>query len=465
MRNKQFGILWIAMLLLCNCYGAKLPEDSSVDFTTMKEKGEITAVTLNSSTSFFQFKMQPMGYEYELIADFAKEHQLKLIIKVAENETHLIEILHAGEADVVAYPMLIDSELKKEVTPCGHERQASLVIVQRANPEDTIIQDVTQLIGKEIYVTSDSRYRKRLEDLDSELGGGIQISTLANETTTTEDLIEMVADGTIPYTICNSEVARLNRTYFKNININLEISFKHRFSWVVRTTSPLLAEAINEWASDKEGIMAYQAISKRYFERSKDFIPILGTIVPRVTNGQISPYDHLFKRYASVLDWDWQLLASIAYQESKLTPTAVAWSGAEGLMGVMPSTAAYLGYQAEDMQDPEKCIRASVECLVQFRKGLAEEVLDSLELMKLTLASYNAGIGHVNDARQLAQKYGKDPNVWNKNVGEFIRLKSESQYYTDPVCKHGYLRGKETYNYVAEVLERYNYYKSVTTNK
>jgi len=113
------------------------------------------------------------------------------------------------------------------------------------------------------------------------------------------------------------------------------------------------------------------------------------------------------------------------------------------------------------MQDPEQCIRAAVECLMQFRKGFSE-VPDSLEQIKLTLASYNAGIGHVYDARQLAEKYGKNPDVWKDNVAEFIRLKSDPQYYTDPVCKFGYLRGKETYNYVAEVLERYNYYKSAT---
>ena len=370
-------------------------------------------------------------------------------------------MLQSGEADVVAYPILIDNRIKQEVLPCGHERQTNLVIIQRANPEDTIIRDVTQLIGKDVYVNSGTRYHKRLENLNNELGGGIHIRNPENETVTTEDLIEKVSAGIIPYTVCEDDIARLNQTYFRNINIDMEISFKQRSSWVVRRSSPLLAGAINEWASNKKGINTYQAVTKRYYERSKDFIPILGTIVPRVSNGQISPYDHLFKKYAQRLDWDWQLLASIAYQESKLNPSVVAWSGAEGLMGIMPATAVHLGFQPEDMQDPEQSIRAGIECLMQFRKGFAE-IPDSLEVIKLTLASYNAGIGHVYDARQLAEKYGKNPDVWKDNVAEFIRLKSDPQYYTDPVCKFGYLRGKETYNYVAEVLERYNYYKSAT---
>ena len=457
---KKNGVLLAALLLLCSCYGKKRPEDIAIDFPAMVEKGVITTVTLNSSTSYFQFKMQPMGYEYDLIADFAAAHQLELNIKVAENESRLIEMLQSGEADVAAYPILIDARIKQEILPCGHERQTNLVLVQRANPEDTIINDVTQLIGKDVYVNIGTRYHRRLENLNSELGGGIHIMD-PNETVTTEDLIEKVSTGIIPYTVCEDDIARLNRTYFRNININMEISFKQRYSWAVRRSSPLLAAAINEWASNKENINTYYAISKRYFERSKEFIPILGTIVPRVSNGQISPYDHLFKKYAQMLNWDWQLLASIAYQESELNPSVVAWSGAEGLMGVMPATAVHLGFQPEDMQDPEQCIRAGVECLMQFRKGFSE-VPDSLEQIKLTLASYNAGIGHVYDAQKLAEKYEKDPDVWKDNVAEFIRLKSDPKYYTDPVCKFGYLRGKETYKYVAEVLERYNYYKKAT---
>jgi membrane-bound lytic murein transglycosylase F len=454
----------IVFLLMSNCLDRKQSVDETVDFQTIIENGKITAATLNGSTSYFQYKMELMGYEYDLIADFAKEHQLKLNIMVAENETRLIEMLQSGEADVVAYPIPVDNQIKQEVLFCGHERQTNLVIIRRANPGDTIIHDVTQLIGKEIYVKSNTRYHKRLENLNNELGGGILITAIENDSISTEDLIEMVSTGAIPYTVCEDDVARLNRTYFRNIDISLEISFKQRSSWVVRRSSPLLVEAINAWAANKTGQNTYQATSKRYFERSKDFIPILNSYVPRVIDGQISPYDHLFKKYAPLLDRDWQLLASIAYQESQFYPSAVAWSGAEGLMGVMPRTAENFGFEPGDMQDPEKCVRAGVECLRQFGKGFAEAP-DSLEQIKLTLASYNAGIGHVYDAQRLAQKYGKDPYVWDDNVAEFIRLKSEPYYYTDSVCNHGYLRGKETYNYVTEVLERYYYYKSATMDE
>jgi len=176
--------------------------------------------------------------------------------------------------------------------------------------------------------------------------------------------------------------------------------------------------------------------------------------------GMISPYDDLFKRHAKSLGWDWRLLASIAYFESRFQPNVVAWSGAKGLMGIMPSTARALGFRYDQMGDPEQNIRAGIECLRRFRTSFP--AASEEERVKLTLASYNAGVGHINDAQRLAKKYGHNPNVWTDNVAEYIRLKAEPKYYTDSVCRFGYLRGRETYRYVDAVLGRYHHYRELT---
>lgn len=428
------------------------------DLPQLMEEGEITAVTLYSSTAYFQYKMDEMGYEYDLIKDFARSQGLKLKIKVAENSSRLIEMLQAGEADVVAYPLLVTHALKEEVLFCGRETQSMQVLVQRANRGDTVLKDVTELIGKEVHVQKETRYARRLENLNEELGGGIHIHYIEKDTIATEDLIEMVSTGEIAYTISDDKTALLNKTYFWNLNVNLPVSFMQRVSWMVRKDSPLLAEAIDQWASDQTGKQNHRAIVKRYFELSKQ--PLESTM-PEVKDGQISPYDEIFKKYASLLGWDWQLLASIAYQESHFNPQVVSWAGAEGLMGIMPGTARALGVSPHELKDPEVGVRTGVEVLRRFRQGFSD-VEDPTEKIKLTLASYNAGIGHIYDAQRLAEKHGLDFKVWDKNVAEGIRWKSDPTYYNDPVCKHGYLRGRETLNYVYEVMNRYNYYKQKT---
>lgn len=453
----------LSCLFLFGCYSHKQEEKgdvavSSADLPQIKEEGTLTAVTLYSSTSYFQYKMQPMGYEYDLIKDFARSQGLKLDVKVAENVGRMVEMLEAGEADVVAYPIPFNNELKQEVRYCGHENISTQVLVQRANKGDTLLTDVTQLIGKEVYVKPGTKYADRLKHLDVELGGGIQIKDIGKDTLTTEDLIEMVSLGEIPYTVSDEDIARLNKTYYWNINVNLQISFMQRSSWIVRKSSPELAAAINAWASDNAGKRTYKAAAKRYFELSKQ--PYHADIPP-IKNGHISPYDVLFKKHAKNIGWDWQLLASISYQESHFNPSVVSWAGAEGLMGIMPNTAKALGVTPHQLKDPDTGIRTGVDCLRRFRQGFSK-ITDPEEKIKFTLASYNAGIGHIYDAQRLAEKYGKDPLVWDNNVAEYIRLKSDPAYYNDPVCKHGYLRGSETYNYVSEVMERFRYYKAQT---
>jgi membrane-bound lytic murein transglycosylase F len=455
-------IKWMYGLLItfsaCNLPGKKEPDTAVADLPQIKEKKELIAVTLNTSTSYFIYKMQPMGYEYDLIEDFAASQGLELKIKVAANITRLEEMLQAGEADIVAYPVQMDHAMKSKYLFCGVEQQNHLVVVQRANKGDTIADDVTQLIGKEVWVKKDSRYHERLHHLNQELGGGIIIRDIRRDTVTTEDLIEMVSLGDIRYTVSENNLARLNRTYYRNIHIHLSISFPQRASWIVRKSSPQLAQAVNEWAENVSKGPTLKAAVKRYFEQSRrdDFSAAEG---PFIKKGALSPYDDLFKKYANELEWDWRLLASIACQESRFQNRLESWAGARGLMGVMPRTARNLGFSPDSLDDPETAIRAGVKCLISFREYFAG-IKDPGEKIKFTLAAYNAGNGHIADARKLAAKHGDNPDLWDGNVAKYIRLKSEPEYYNDPVCNHGYLRGTETFRYVREVLSRYRFYQS-----
>jgi membrane-bound lytic murein transglycosylase F len=347
--------------------------------------------------------------------------------------------------------------MKNKYLFCGVEQQNHLVLVQRANKGDTMITDVTQLIGKEVWVKKNSRYHERLLNLNAELGGGIIIKNIERDTITTEDLIGMVSSGKIGYTVSENNLARLNRTYYRNINIDIPVSFPQRTSWIVRKESPELAKAINEWAANVSKSPVFRAAVKRYFEQSKnEDMTDEGLIIKK---GDISPYDDIFRKYAGETGWDWQLLASIAYQESGFHNKLESWVGAKGLMGIMPRTARSLGFSPDSLDNPEISVMAGVKCLIGFSKYFTN-INDSAEHIKFTLAAYNAGNGHITDARRLAAKYGRNADVWDDNVAEYIRLKSEPEYYNDSLCNHGYLRGAETFEYVKKVIERYRFYKS-----
>lgn len=170
----------------------------------------------------------------------------------------------------------------------------------------------------------------------------------------------------------------------------------------------------------------------------------------------ISPYDHIFRSYADTLGWDWKMLAAVAYVESKFDTSAVSAVGAQGLMQMMPQTARAMGIPKGMERDPEESVRAAVDYFAYLSR-LFRRVPES-ERVHFILASYNAGYGHILDAMRLAEKYGKSRHIWNGNVETFLRLKSDSIYYTDSVCRNGKFTGIETTLFVRKVQHKYSEY-------
>jgi len=170
----------------------------------------------------------------------------------------------------------------------------------------------------------------------------------------------------------------------------------------------------------------------------------------------ISPYDNFIRVQANSIKWDWRLLAAMIYKESQFDPAAVSWAGARGLMQIMPTTAKELGLR--DPFDPAQSIRAGAVYLRDIENIWRTEVADSIQRKKMVLASYNAGLGHVQDARRLAAKEGANPDIWDESVANCMLLLSRPEYYNDETVRYGYVRGSEPYNYVYDIFEIYNHY-------
>lgn len=451
----MLATMLLCLLVTAGCRGNRTDsrEERVHDLQQIKDSGELVVLTLYSSTSYFNYRGQDMGFQYELSEQFAKSLDVKLKVKVARNVKDLIRKLEAGEGDLIAYTLPVTKEWKDSLLYCGEDVITHQVVVQRKNGRHKPLKDVTELIGKDIYVNP-GKYYERLVNLDKELGGGIRIHLVRSDSISAEDLITQVAQGKISYTVADNDIARLNRTYYPNLDIDLKISFDQRSSWAVRKDCPQLARAASEWHKVNLTSPDYKASTKRYFEISKatPHTPILS-----LREGKISHYDALFKKYAKEIGWDWRLLASLAYTESNFDTTAVSWAGARGLMQLMPSTARAMGLPDGKEQNAEESIKAAVKYIGMTAQSFSE--LPKEEQVNFVLASYNSGIGHVQDAMALAEKYGKDPHVWKDNVEKYIVLKANEEYFTDPICKNGYFRGTETYNFVREITGRYEQYK------
>ena len=425
---------------------------TDADSTVHRFPDTLRVVTLYSPASYFIYRGQEMGYDYELVTALAVDKGLTLRVDIAPSLSRAVEMLDSGLVDLIAYEVPVTAEYKEKVVACGPENITTQVLVQPKRGDVELITDVTELVGKDVYVEADSKYEARMVNLNQEIGGGIRIHPVNRDTMITEDLIAMVSNGELPLTVVDSDIARINKTYYNDLDITVPVSFEQRSAWAVAPDMAWLGDSINSWLNTDNHRSEQARLLKRYFELSKNEPGNSGFVS---SAGRVSPYDHLFKKYAEQYDWDWRLLASQAYVESKFDSTAVSWAGARGLMQIMPRTAKGYGQSAKSVMNKDVAIETSLKLLRDLDKQLTSRVPDPEERKKFVIASYNSGLAHVLDAIALAEKYGLDPKKWDDNVAKAILWKSNPRYYKDPVVRFGYSRGRETYDYVNRV---YSYY-------
>lgn len=414
----------------------------------------LRVATLYSPLSYFLYKDEPMGYDYDLLMNLAHDKGMQLDLKIAPNLNRAVEMLDSGLIDLIAFEVPITAEYREKVLPAGPENITFQVLVQPKG--DSLITDVTQLVGRDVYVEKDSKYYHRMQNLNSELGGGIKIHSVDRDTLITEDLIAMVSEGKIPLTVVDSDIARINKTYYNDLDITMQLSYPQRSAWGVSPQTPWLADSINAWSRMDKPRMARAELLKQYFELSKNSSDTPDDLKATLfKNGVISPYDNLFKRHASTIDWDWRLLAAQGHAESRFNPSAKSWAGARGIMQIMPRTAQAYGVSPSQIADNNTNIKTATSIIKSLNDMFKNRVPDPEERKKFILAAYNAGPAHVLDAIALAKKYGKDPTRWDGNVAEAILMKTKPEYYNDPVVKYGYCRGRETYAYVNKVIDYY----------
>lgn len=479
MKIKTVFFVLLSIGIIIGCTSTKGdPEQAENDtplvhrnLEAIKKDGKLRALTTYSATSYFLYRGAPMGFEYELLERFAKYLDVELEIIVTNNIDSMLYELQSGDIDIVAHGLTITSGRKENVTFTDYLYLVNQVLVQRkptswrniswSKMESQMIQDPIQLIGDTISVRRRSSYFSRLRNLSDEIGGKIIIDTLPGNLST-DEIIKMVADGEIKYTVADNNIASINASYYPILDIEVPLSFSQRIAWAVNPECPELLKAANAWISKIKKSTDYYAIYNRYYRNKRSYSRRVRSDFFSLNNNRISPYDAIIKKCANALDWDWRLLASLVYQESKFEPEASAWTEASGLMQIMPETAEELGIT--DPNDPNDNLKGGTKYLRELERNF-KTVPDSVQRIKFTMAAFNCGVAHVFDAQRLASKRGLDSLVWDDNVEDMIMALSYPKNYNDPVVYYGYVRGIETYTYVQQVFERYGHYVQFISEK
>lgn len=468
--NVSCSLAFTSVLLFMSSCGSthsdarKQPlEAADHDLPGILKSGKLRVLAENSSTSYFMYKGKRMGFEYELLKEFAEDLGVELEVITINDLDEMNERLNNGEGDLIACNYTITRDRQDYVDFSVPFLQTSQVLIQRKRDttseqsEDEWkkyhVTDPLQLAGKAIDVRKKSSYYERLTNLQDEIGASIRIRpTQGNQSV--EELIEMVADGAIDYTVAERNVAQINEKFYDNLDVSLAVSFKQNVAFGLRKDAPLLKKRIDTWLKRFMKKQTFKFIKHKYFDPYKQS----STFSFTVKKGALSPFDAIMKIEAERHNFDWRLLAAIIYHESKFNPRAQAFGGAYGLMQFMPGTGPRYGVYPSSPPDVQ--IRGGMKYIAKINTQW-QDIADPKERNKFILASYNAGTNHIKDAQKLASKHGLNPKVWENNVEKMVMNLGKREYYTDPVVTAGALRGNITYKYVRGIISRYESYKSM----
>ncbi|MEX2524406.1 MAG: transporter substrate-binding domain-containing protein, partial [Gammaproteobacteria bacterium] len=415
------------------------------DLPGLKERKRLRMITRNSATTFYLYRGSPYGFEYELVKRFADQHDLRLDIVIPDDNESLIPWLNEGRGDIVAAMLTITPRRLEDAAFTRPYFYDDEVVVAR-NKDN--IENIDDLAGRTIHVRKSSSYYRTVQDLRERVPD-INIE-LAPEDMQTDEILRKVADGEWDLTICNLDLLQVEQTYGGPIKAALTVDDDNKIGWAVRKGNKKLLQALNKFIRKEYRGLFYNMRKERYFENPKTIARAEGEW-RMDRGGRISPYDDLVKKYADRHDLDWRLIVSQMYQESRFNPKKQSWAGARGLMQLLPRAAREVGVEG-NLYDPENSIKAGVRYLRRMI-NLLDPKLPMSERIRFGLVSYNAGRGHMLDARRVARRQGLDPDTWYDNTEKAMLMLSQRKYHSK--SRFGYVRGSEPVNYVRDIESRY----------
>ncbi len=430
-----------------------LPDIRFGDLDIIKKQRQLRLITRNNASTYFLWKNQLMGFEYDLIKQFAKQQKVSLKVLVANDFEQMNDWLIQGYGDIASAGLIKIAD--REKLPLQFTEPYLYVqelIVQRKN--DKTINSLSDLAQRTFYVRKSSSYFNTLQRLQNKLNSeGIHFSIEAvPETMETEEIIKNVISGKYDITLADSPIIAIEESWHSELKISLPLTGEQGQRWLVRKTDNLLLNELNKFIKKEYKQLFYNITYNKYYKNSRK----LFDEKKRDKNDKtISPYDPLIKSLAKEYDFDWRLIAAQINKESQFNPNAKSWAGAKGLLQVMPRTAREVGI--DDLEKPENGLRAGLKYMAWIDAQLSNELPADVQVW-FTLAAYNAGLGHLKDARSLAAKEGLNPDRWFGNVEKTFLLLSKPKYHKK--ARYGYVRGIEPVTYVKQIQALYELYSN-----
>jgi len=436
MRTLTLAALLVALSAIGAC--SRLAPAPALD--AIRARGELRVATLNLPTCYYLGAQGTEGLEFELAGAYAARLGVRLAMYPLANERALQAELAAGRADIAAASLTNTPEWSRAgdaAAPYASIPQLVLYPRNAVRPRDTL-----QLESAHLAVRAGSAQERILQRLKSTMAPQLQWEETAPSSA---DPVEDVDSGEAQYAIVDAREFSFARHLYPDVQVGFALPEERPVQWMVRRDASGLLASVNAFFSDLRATGRLAQLVQQSsgdtrpfaYEESREFQEHVAERLPR--------YRAWFEKAAGTSGLDWRLLAAIGYQESKWDPRAQSDDGARGVMMLTADTAQSLGLK--DRTDAEQNIYAGARYLAQVREKVPERIPEP-DRTWLTVAAYNVGFGHLEDARILTQAQGKDPDSW-ADVRLRLPLLAQERWYSR--ARHGYARGWEPVQFVDRI--------------
>lgn len=417
------------------------------------KKKQIHLLITNSTNTYFLYKGEAFGLEYELLQLYLKKKGFDVRVELVNESDRIQDKLISKGAHIAAGTFIIpEKNYYKGIKFTDPLYTNDLLLIKHKGDTNGI---------KDLVVLPDAPYVHYLwNEHHDKVKAYHRIYSEANNSKMW--LMHEVENKNVEATIGDEREYRLLKLQDKNIIADKIICNDAPVGFMFNEQYDTLYHDFQNWLKHNKNTSDFQWILKKYKDLPNELKYAYQNESYDLENKKMSQYDRFIKKYAATIQWDWRMLSALIHQESRFNPHLRSWVGACGLMQVMPRVASsYAHVHGRRIFNPELNIKAGTIYLNWLSKYyFLDTTITAHERTRFIIASYNAGPGHVEDARALCVKYGLDPNKWKGNVEKMILAKSNPKYYKDPVCKHGYCRGFETATYVRNITSYFSYYKN-----
>jgi membrane-bound lytic murein transglycosylase F len=475
-RTGQFGVAGVLHEVL-----DVLPETPDQPLAALRRTrldgdgdGVLRVALPDDGLSWYLIDGRVAGFEHDLLHAFAADHGLRLEVVAVTPTQERYASLVRGEVDLTAGALSSDPTWASHVAWSSPVATSPLVAVQGMvrhgsvhhpwlarqddlgpvwdplGPGEGPVYAWQDVVGRPVAVAASAGWAKELAAWPS---GPLPVRLTPGETTA--ETLDLVHDGHVGVAVLREDLAALELPAYPGLEVAARLPASASSRIAFRLDDAALHEAFEAWRSRRGRLIG--ALERRYLKDVRAYQARRRAPTFTAATGRLSAYDDLFRRHGPRIGWDWRLLAAVCYQESHFQRYARSFAGAMGLMQIMPGTARDLG--VTDAYEPAQAVRGGADYLAWLETQWEGEVPPG-ERLSFVLASYNAGIGHVWDARRLAAAAGDDPDAWNQVAPWMIKL-MEPRWYKHPVVRYGYVRGTEPVAYVSSILARYQHYRQL----